>query len=281
MVQKELELIEDSMAFSICVKEPLQSGIIEFLKAPSKRIRLVLPILYLKSLGEEITSKHIKFFSALEIIHNASLIHDDIIDESAYRRGERTVSNEFGNKLGVISGDYLLSVAIEIILSLESVEVLSNILKTIKNMCLGEINQNYERFKIGSIDNYINKSKNKTAYLFESALVCPLLLCSKNYNVSNASDFGLNFGIAFQIRDDLLNIMSIDDSKPSSNDILEGIYNAPVISSGGEENLSSGIEKTRLLLNNYINNAKDALSILPQNEYKTALIEISELLEND
>ena len=280
MVQKELELIEDSISSSIGVKEPLQSAIIEFLKAPSKKIRLVLPILYLKSLGEEITSKHIKFFSALEIIHNASLIHDDIIDESTYRRGERTISNEFGNKLGVISGDYLLSVAIEIILSLESVKVLSNILKTIKNMCIGEINQNYERFKIGSIDNYIDKSKNKTAYLFESALVCPLLLCAKDYYASGASDFGLNFGIAFQIRDDLLNIMNIDDSKPSSNDISEGIYNAPVIYSGGVENLSSGIEKTRLLLNNYINNAKDTLSILPQNEYKTALIEISELLKD-
>lgn len=109
-------------------------------------------------------------------------------------------------------------------------------------MCIGEINQNFNRFKIGTIEEYIEKSKNKTGYLFETAIVCNLIL-SQKISQNKFKNFGLNIGIAFQIRDDLLNILSIDTTKPSNNDIEEGIYNAPIIYSGNPKDLTSGIEK--------------------------------------
>ena len=160
-------------------------------------------------------------------------------------------------------------------------EIIKNFSETLKQMCIGEINQNYDRYNMISIEEYIEKSKNKTAYLFETALLSSVILCNKNYDLKKVSDFGLNFGIAFQIRDDLLNILKTDSSKPSYNDIDEGIYNAPVIYAQGTQDLYKGVEKTRILLNNYVNNAIEALNILPNNEYKTALKIISELLNNE
>lgn len=279
LAQDEIKFIENFMVKNIETREPLKSHIINFLTAPSKRIRPLLSVLFYKSLYGKISDRQLKALSAVELIHSASLIHDDIIDESGTRRGLKTTAKEFGNKLGVISGDYLLSAAMNIVTDLNSIDLLKNFSDTLNKMCIGEINQNFDRFKIGTIEEYIEKSKNKTAYLFETALLTPFYI-NKSENKS-ASDFGINVGIAFQIRDDLLNLTRTDASKPFKNDITEGIYNAPVIYAGSVENYADGVEKTRILLNNYINNAEETVKKLPQNEYKKGLEDFLELLGND
>ena len=313
IASEEIKFIENFMIQSVDVREPLKSHIINFLTAPSKRIRPLLSVLLYKSLYGKISENQLKALGAVELIHSASLIHDDIIDQSDTRRGLKTTAKEFGNKLGVICGDYLLSVAMKIITDLGSVKLLQNFSNTLNKMCIGEINQNFDRFKIGTIEDYIEKSKNKTAYLFETALLTPFLCYSKSYDdeilrgkifrhseqsvksenfapkndvmefesLQSASNFGLNVGIAFQIRDDLLNLIKTDFSKPTKNDIADGIYNAPVIYAGSVENYDDGVEKTRDLLNNYINHAFHALEELPDNEYKKGLRRFLELLGYD
>ena len=278
-LSEELLKIENCMTGSISVREPLRAFILDFLKAPSKRIRPVLCILYLKALGINITNQHYELFSAIELIHNASLVHDDIIDESTLRRARKTLSSEFDNKLGVISGDYILSVAMEKIISLNNFDILSRVINTVKQMCIGEINQNFDRYKIGTIENYIEKSKNKTALLFETGLVSSLLLAAHK-DIKQVSEFGLNFGIAFQIRDDLLNLLETDLTKPAQNDITEGIYNAAVIYAQSVENYREGIEKHSDLLNNYIKKAECNLAELSDNIYVQKLKNILELLKN-
>ena len=268
LITAELDIIEQKMVEPIDIQEPLKTHVINFLKAPSKRIRPALAVLLSKALGEELTDEQLELLSAIEIVHNASLIHDDIIDDCAIRRGNKTIAAEFNNKLGVISGDYLLSIAI-----------LNEFSHNIKKMCIGEINQNFNRFKIGTIEEYIEKSKNKTGYLFETAIVCNLIL-SQKISQNKFKNFGLNIGIAFQIRDDLLNILSIDTTKPSNNDIEEGIYNAPIIYSGNPKDLTSGIEKTRGLLNNYVQEAEKVLTNLENNQYTIALKKFLELLKD-
>lgn len=280
IAQEELEFIEKYMILCIDVQKDLRTHIINFLTAPSKRIRPLISVLFYKSIYKEINENQLKALGAVELIHNASLVHDDIIDNSAKRRGLKTTAYEFGNKLGVICGDYLLSVAMKIVTKLESIELLKNFSETLNKMCIGEINQNFDRFKIGTIENYIEKSKNKTGYLFETAILTPFLI-NKIKDNKFASEFGLNTGIAFQIRDDLLNIINIDSSKPSNNDIKDGIYNAPVIYAGNAENYMDGVEKTRSLLNNYINNSDCILTNLPENIYKEGLKKFLELLGND
>jgi len=274
----ELSKMDKIILDAVSPREELKTPLLNFLNSPSKRIRPVLAMLYLKALEFEISEDIVKLLSAVEIIHNASLVHDDIIDESEFRRGDKTLSQRFGNKLGVIAGDYLLSLAMGIISNLGDVEILREFSATLKQMCLGEINQNFDLFKIGTIENYIEKSQNKTAYLFKSAIVSPLILSKKSEEIiERASDFALNFGVAFQIRDDLINITKSDHSKPYGNDIAEGIYNAPVIYAGGVENLPVGIEKTRILLNNYVEKALLSLEKLPNNDYKTLLVNLTEL----
>lgn len=279
LVAPELEIIEQKMVNPINIQEPLKTHVINFLKAPSKRIRPALAILLSKAVGEELTDEQLELLSAIEIVHNASLIHDDIIDDCEIRRGHKTISAEFNNKLGVISGDYLLSIAMEKIGELNSIEILKEFSHNIKKMCIGEINQNFNRYKIGTIEEYIEKSKNKTGYLFETAIICNLLLSSKT-STDKFKNFGLKVGIAFQIRDDLLNILSSDTTKPSNNDIEEGIYNAPIIYSGDPKDLTSGIEKTRSLLNNYVQEAEQVLINLKDNQYTIALKKFLELLKD-
>lgn len=279
IVQDELEIIERKLAECINVREPLNTHLKKFLILPSKRIRIVLPILYLKCYNEEISEKQFDFLTAIELVHNASLIHDDIIDESKIRRGQETTYSKFGNKLGVIAGDYLLSIAMEKIVKLNSLKILENFTKTLQKMCLGEINQNFDRFKIGTIEEYIEKSKNKTAYLFETAFLGSTLLSENSHNIELISNLGLNIGTAFQIRDDLINITKQDDLKPSNNDIGSGIYNSAVIYSGQTQDLTVGIEKTKRLLNNYVSKSEDMMKIIPDNEYKNKITDFLELLE--
>ena len=279
LAQKELDIIEEKMVSVINTKEPLNSYLKDFLTNPSKRIRPLLGILYTKAKGKEVTDKQLELLTAIELVHNASLVHDDIIDESKLRRGHKTLSAEFDNKLAVISGDYLLSCTMEILTSLGNIEIIKKITTTIKQMCIGEINQNFDRFKIGTIEDYIEKTKNKTAYLFETVLVCCEILENKE-DLTKISKLGLDIGIAFQIRDDILNLTSNDKQKPVNNDIEDGIYNAPVIFSQSTTDYSVGIEKTKVLLNNYIKSAKEKIDDLPENTYKTALFEFLELLNN-
>ena len=280
LAQKELDLIEEKMVSDINIREPLQTSVVEFLKAPSKHIRPLVSILYLKACNEELTEKHLDVLTLVELVHNASLIHDDIIDESTIRRGRKTISAEFNNKLGVISGDYILSIVLEKLTEINNIKITKNFAKTIKQMTLGEINQNFDRFKIGTIEDYIEKTKNKTAYLFETALVCPALLSQNTYDIEKISELGISIGTAFQIRDDILNFTQNDPLKPAKNDIQDGIYTAPVILGSESDNYNSGIEKTKVLLNNYIQSAKNIINNLPANSYKTVLEEFLEILKN-
>lgn len=281
LANEELKKIEHSMVLGFHAPEPLYTSVKNFLTSPSKKIRSVLCILYSKALGIKLNPQHFELLSAIELIHNASLIHDDIIDKSKYRRGEKTIWAEFDNKLGVITGDYILSIAMEKIVKLNNIDILQKIINTIKQMCIGEINQNFSRYKIGTIENYIEKSKNKTAYLFESALASTLMLSHNKNQIKKACEFALNFGLAFQIRDDLMNIISTDNTKPTGNDIEDGIYSAAIIYAQDIKNYSSGIEKHSNLLNNYVKYAKDCLKNLPDNNYKQNLNNLVELLIYD
>lgn len=281
LVQCELDIIERNLISQINIREPLNSYIKDFLTLPSKRIRLVLPLLYLKAHNQTVTSEQLWLLTVVELVHNASLIHDDVIDKSDFRRAHKTLSEEFDNKLAVISGDYILSIAVDILVKLNSIDIISKFSQTIKKMCIGEINQNFDRFKIGTIENYIEKTTNKTAYLFEIALTCTVMLAKTGIDIEHAGKFALDTGIAFQIRDDLINLTNTDSEKPADNDIKDGIYNAAVIYSGNPVDFDSGIEKTRDLLNNYIKSARKHLDNLVPNEYKSALIKLLELLNNE
>ncbi len=272
IVQEEIKQVSAGLTCGVDIQEPLKSKLFELLNAPSKHIRPLVSFLYLKSLGLNIDEKQIMLQTVIELVHNASLIHDDVIDESSIRRNTQTLNSKFGNKLAVISGDYLLSTALHRLAKLNLIPLIEMFSDTLACMSHGEIKQQFTKYKIPTIEEYLDKTAEKTAKLFETAVCGSLLLSNSS---ENGKEFAESFGIAFQIRDDLINIQT------TKTDLNDGIYTAPVIYAGCTENYTDGIEKTRSLLNNYIDNAFRAINHIEDNKYKTALTELLGLIRNE
>ena len=279
VVRSDIERI--NMLKGIDVPKPLEVKLSEILNAPSKHIRPLLSFLYLKACSGEITETQLKYQTAIELVHNASLIHDDIIDESLLRRNVETLNSKFDNHLAVIAGDYLLARALKSVIEIGQIELVELFRETLETMTKGEIGQYFDKYNIPVIGEYIKKSEQKTAKLFQAAITGAMILNNQNETLlekddfSKVKDFAKNFGIAFQIRDDLINC------KTTKSDIKEGVYTAPVIFSGGIEITDCGLEKTVDLLNNYLNAAKEALSNLPENIYKQYLSELIDLFRHE
>ena len=270
-VDNEISKVIDNLSNIIKLEEPLKSKVSTIINAPSKHIRSTVSFLFLKAIGKDIDERQINLQTAIELVHNASLIHDDIIDESSVRRKVQTINSSFGNKMGVISGDYILSVALNKICKLKSFEIIELFSTTLDEMCQGEVNQYFNKFQIPTLKDYIKKTEQKTAKLFETAMCSSAILSESKIS---PKEFAKNFGIAFQIRDDLINIQT------TKTDINDGIYTAPIIFSGSIEQFENGIEKTKTLLNNYINRAIKSIDKIEENVYKVALLKLLELLEN-
>ena len=274
VVRADVEQVNSNLGSSFPVENSIHENLQKFLESPSKRIRSVLTFLYLRACGIEITDEQIELQTIVELIHNASLIHDDVIDDDMKRRGENTLKTDCGNRIAIISGDYLLSVVMKKLAKLESLELFNIFSKTQENMCSGEIQQHLNLYKITTIDEYIEKSYLKTASLFEASITGAMRLAGDT-KIIRAVEFGRNFGIAFQIRDDLQNVL-----QQESKDLQSGVYNAPVIFSGSPDVSQAGIEKTKGLLNNYLDKAGECLSDLEDNVYKSALEELLEILQD-
>lgn len=274
VVKSDIKKIENRFLEILPKSCEIYSDLEKFLKSPSKRIRSVLALLYLRAIGVEVDENQLELLMIVELIHNASLIHDDVIDEEKIRRSQKNINSKFGNKMAIISGDYLLSVVMEKLTRLGKLELFEIFSKTIKEMCEGEILQYSNLYKIPTLEDYLKKTYQKTGSLFE-ACVLGCVMLSTLQEVENAKEFSKNFGIAFQIRDDIENILK------GGNDIKEGVYNAPIIFSGSIDNPVAGIEKSKVLLNNYLDIAQKCLCGMDESEYKSALKKLLELLKYD
>lgn len=264
----------------------------DFLNTKGKRIRPAIIFLMAKALDQKIDKLHYNLALTTELIHNATLIHDDIIDCSLIRRGKNTINFDYDSKLAVLAGDFLLAKSINILNSIGNTKIHNIYSQTITHLINGELNQYFNRFKISTLEDYIEKSKNKTARLFEAGLVSTFLVHDKTKFIENVRDFALNFGIAFQIHNDLKNVQIADKV---SDDIKNGDYSAPIIFYTQENNLktmtqtdklikslkkSSALEKTQNLIDFYVDKAIENISFIEDNLYKQALINLCILYKN-
>ena len=171
--------------------------------------------------------------ASVEILHAATLVHDDIIDNAKTRRGKETLSEKHNTNLAVYTGDYLLTKSLKLLIKTglkpEKLDVLA---RAITLLCEGEVDQYLNKYSVSSVYNYLKRILGKTGVLFSASLV----LGAKTANLSDDiarhfGRFGLSFGAAFQIRDDLLDIFSdsTKEGKPVLNDLKEGIATLPVI----------------------------------------------------
>lgn len=292
-IKQYLETLDTHINNFFCTenRNEIQPIILEFLSNKGKRIRPVLIFFILKALNIDIENEHYKIALTNEIIHNATLIHDDIIDCSIIRRGQKTLNFNYDSKLAVLAGDYLLAEVLKL-LSCMDINIREIYTNTLSVMINGELNQYFHRFKILSAKEYIEKSKAKTARLFEAGIVSAYLTGSNDSKYTEyLKNFAINFGIAFQIYNDLENLNNPDKF---NEDIRNGDYSAPVIFYANEKstknlNLNNpelivkklkktdAIAKTQNLIKFYINQAIENISFLEDNLYKQSIIQLCNL----
>lgn len=196
-----------------------------------KRMRPMLILLMAKNFGQ-ITSATQHAAVGLELLHTASLVHDDVVDESAERRGQASVNKVFDNKVAVLVGDYILSTALLQVSFTHSEEIVRYLAELGRTLSNGEILQlsNIQNQEI-SENVYYQVIKQKTAALFEAcAALGALSAGADEANIESARRFGQNLGIIFQIRDDIFDYYNLGEiGKPTGNDMVEGKLTLPVI----------------------------------------------------
>lgn len=274
-------------------KNQISTDINDYLSAKSKRIRPAFVLLFAKALGIEITDKIYHLACSVELVHNSTLVHDDILDNADTRRGRVSLNCKLGNNLSVLAGDILLSIALKELVKCDNVQAIKTYADSLYLMCKGEVNQNFTTGKLPTMNEYIEKSEYKTAELFKAPLTS-LCFIADVKEKEKIHSFARNFGIAFQIKDDLLNILQTDKSKPIMSDIHNGIYTAPVLFLSEDirnvEELSEDeiinnllanrkyIEKTVNLIKEYADRAIEAIDFILDNEYKKEIITITQNL---
>jgi heptaprenyl diphosphate synthase len=170
---------------------------------------------------------------AIELIHMASLVHDDIIDRSLLRRGKQSVNGMWGNQVSVLTGDYLFAAAFQLINGYGLQDIMATVTETIRIMCTGEIKQMSMAHNLDiTEEEYLDKTFGKTACLFAASCRAGALASSMPVQeVGHIEDFGLYLGYAYQIMDDVLDFVSdsLRLGKPVGNDLVQGNITLPVI----------------------------------------------------
>ncbi len=174
-----------------------------------------------------------KCATILEALHTASLIHDDIIDLAKLRRGEKSVNHKFGNKLAVLTGDYLLSRSLKLLARETDTKIIEAYAHAAEDLCLGEILEQHQRVK----DNYSSEAyfeiiHKKTASLFIACAEIGVLTAGGSENLrQQMKQFANHFGVAFQLKDDLLDFIGNEEKtgKKTGQDLMENILTYPVL----------------------------------------------------
>ena len=216
----------------------LYSAASHLIVSGGKRLRPYMVMKSCEMLGGK-TKNAINAASAIEMVHNFTLVHDDIMDNDEMRHGVTTVHKKFGMPIAILAGDVLFSKAYQVISSTNLpsnsvIELVSRLAKSCVDVCEGQLLDismaNSE--KIPSQSQYIKMIEKKTAALFEvSCAMGAICANAKRKDVSNLSSFGKNLGIAFQITDDLIGVLgdSKVTKKPVGNDLREGKKSLPIL----------------------------------------------------
>lgn len=222
-------------------------------KSGGKRFRPLLTILA-ADLCQIDNNRHLKLAAAVEFIHTATLLHDDVVDESKMRRNQPTANNIWGNKAVILVGDYLFSKSFQLMVADGSMEVLKVLSDAANVISEGEVMQLAEvgNFNL-TYDKYLQIIKCKTAELFAaSCKISPLSTEKPNYkHVDIMNDIGLNLGIAFQIMDDVIDYSeSPKMGKNQGDDFYEGKVTLPIILLKENASLDE-IEKLETIFKNF------------------------------
>jgi heptaprenyl diphosphate synthase len=226
LIEKELEIAVNSSS------DLLNEASLHLLHAGGKRIRPVFVLLAAKFGNYQI--KQMKQVAVpLELIHMASLVHDDVIDDSEMRRGQLTVKAQWNNRVAMYTGDFIFARALEYITEIHDPEAHRILSYTMVEICLGEIIQIEDKFKLDqNLKDYFRRIKRKTALLISSSCHLGAVVSGADTQTANhLKRFGYYVGMSFQIIDDILDITASDKElgKPAGSDLIQGNITLPII----------------------------------------------------
>lgn len=287
----------------------LKSALDHLLHSGGKRVRPALALLTGGMLSAD-NDKVISLAASIELLHTATLVHDDLIDGALLRRGVPTLNSKWSPGATVLTGDFIFACAAKVAAESESVELMRLFAETLAIIVNGEITQMFPRLNEEYFEAYLNRIYSKTGSLFELATTAPAVLSQDRDRYYDAArSFGYGLGMAFQIVDDVLDFTGKEDSvgKPVASDLRQGLITLPtiyyidihpidkdlqMIISGeniGDERVlklvsaiqgSGAIEKSLAKANDFIDQAMIALKTLPQTIERQALEDLAEYIVN-
>ncbi|MGH7770656.1 MAG: polyprenyl synthetase family protein [Candidatus Binatia bacterium] len=232
-VAEELELVEQNLKLSIHSSERSLTDISSYLiYGGGKRIRPMVTLLAFKVFGGQRVHEIVDIATAIELIHTATLLHDDIIDGAEIRRGKESAYRKFGLKATLVTGDFLFIKAFEFAGKFDET-VVQWTADACTRLTEGEILQGlFNRNKEVTVEDYLEIVRRKTASLFQTGAKIGAYLAGANPSLIEAiGDYGLNLGIAFQIIDDVLDVIGDEEllGKPTGIDLRDGNPSLPII----------------------------------------------------
>jgi octaprenyl-diphosphate synthase len=280
------------------------------LNAGGKRIRPAILLLTAKMLGD-VSPMAIRLAAVVEFIHNATLVHDDVIDGADTRRGRPSANSHWGNSMTVLAGDWLYMQSFAVALGEKNLDVLNTLIDITQKMVEGELLQLTLLGKLQiTEDQLLDIVERKTAYLFSGCTKLPAIAAGMNHgSAERLAEIGKCLGMAFQLIDDMLDLTSTQDvlGKPVASDLREGKLTLPVffaLSGGRPEDamkvqkvlderefrsvdraeilrlveLSDGLLRTRKLAEEYARRGIRLLEEFPPSLYRDAIIGIPEFI---
>jgi octaprenyl-diphosphate synthase len=232
-LQAELEEVESRIARQAAEFDPAIEGYVTYaIGGRGKRLRPVVALLSGGASGG-MTSGHVDLAVIVELIHIATLVHDDIMDEAERRRAQPTVNARWGNSLSVLLGDCLFAQALNLSTNFDNAEISRVIARAAREVCSGEIIQTQRRFDLHlAIDDYLRIVEMKTGSLFAAAAELGAVLNGADFETTRAlKDFGRKIGAAYQIYDDCLDIAGneADIGKTLGTDLRKGKMTLPIL----------------------------------------------------
>ncbi|OZU90110.1 heptaprenyl diphosphate synthase component II [Virgibacillus indicus] len=247
-LKKDLDIIEQSLNQVIQAEHTvLRKASTELLQAGGKRIRPVF-VLLSGQIGNYNLERIKTAAVSLELIHMATLVHDDVIDDAELRRGKPTIKESYGNRVAMYTGDYILARSLENITKLKNPEVHRVLSRSIVEVCVGEIEQiKYKYNWDQNLRDYLRRIKRKTALLIATS--CKLGAIVSGVSESHANKlylYGYYIGMSYQIIDDILDFTSSSKElgKPAGNDLLQGNLTLPVLYAMEDTEFNDLLRKT-------------------------------------
>lgn len=232
-IKDELHKVEDELRRKLDSNSELVHRLDKYiLNVPGKLLRPAL-VLFSAKVGNHRQNGVVSLAAVVEIVHTATLIHDDILDKSNLRRGQPTINSRWGNEVSIVVGDHWYCRAFSTLSRLNVPEILDMMLEVINTVCIGEIEQLERRYDSSlREDEYLDIAKKKTASFMSCCCRAGALIGRASpEEVDSLADYGLNLGIAFQIVDDCLDLVGTEEraGKSLGSDLLEGKPTLPLI----------------------------------------------------